>query len=138
MAVTANQLIVAQNPRGLVRGRVAASTTLYQGTMAFAIAASGFINGSIAAGANHFMGIVKDQVDNGAGGDGDKNVELFTKGTFELQGSGFTQALVGDKIYAVDNFTVNGTATSQTLIGRCVEFISATRIMVEIEVGAQA
>lgn len=138
MATTSNQLIVAQCPRGLQKGLVVASKTLYQGTLAFAVAASGYITDSMAAGANHFMGIVKDNVDNSAGASGDKTVELYTEGVFEMQGSGFTQALVGDKIYAIDNFTVDNTATSQTLIGRCVEYISATKIMVKIEVGVQA
>ena len=138
MAVTANQLIVAQSPGGLQKGLVAASTTLYQGTLAFSIAASGYIDDDIAAGANHFMGIVKEKADNSSGAAGDIDVELYTTGVFQMEGSGFTQALVGDKIYAVDNFTVNTTSASQTLVGRCVEFISSTKIMVKIEVGVQA
>lgn len=138
MAVTENQLIAAQGAGGLQKGLVVASMTLYQGTLAFSVAASGYITDAIAAGANHFMGIVKEKVDNSGGSSGDKAVELYTKGRFRMFGSSFTQALVGDKIYAIDNFTVDATSASQTLVGRCVEFISDTEIVVDIEVGVQA
>src|SRR5690554_2437007 len=138
MAVTANQLIVSQDQGSLRSVPVAASTRIYQGTLVYSVAASGFADDGHATGANSFLGIANGEADNSSGSAGDKKVEVFTHGAFELQGSGFTQALVGDKIYGVDNFTVTATATNNTLIGRCVEFVSATKIMVEIEVGTQA
>ena len=138
MAVTANQLIAARNPGGLISAPVAASTRLYQGTMSFAVAASGYADDDTATGANAFLGIVKDDTDNSSGSAGDKTAELYTDGIFELAGSGFTQALVGDKIYASDNFTVTATSTNNTMIGRCVEFVSATKLRVQILVGTQA
>lgn len=138
MAATTNQLIVAQQPSGLVGVPVVASVNIPQGTMVFGIAASGLATNAIAAGANHFLGIARGQADNSAGADSAKTVEVYQTGVFQLEGSGFTQALVGDKIYAVDNFAVNATAAAQTLVGRCVEFVSSTKIMVRIEVGIQA
>lgn len=138
MAATTNQLIKAQQPDGLIAVPVIASTNFPQGTMAFAVAASGHASNVIASGANAFLGVVKEQCDNSSGAAAAKKVELYTQGVFEFQGTGFTQALVGDKIYAIDNFAVDGTSTNQTLIGRCTEFISSTRIMVQIEVGTQA
>jgi hypothetical protein len=138
MAATTNQVIVAQEPSGLVGVPVVASVNIPQGTMVFAVAASGLATNSIAGGANHFLGIARGQADNSSGGNSDKTVEVFQTGVFQLEGSGFTQALVGDKIYAVDNFAVNATATSQTLVGRVTEFVSSTKIMVRLETGIQA
>jgi predicted RecA/RadA family phage recombinase len=132
MAVTANQPIRATNPHDLISTPVIASTTLYQGTLAFAVAASGHASNVIAAGANSFLGIVKSEADNSTGAAAAIQAEIYTKGIFELQGSSFTQALVGDLIYAVDNFTVNATSSSQSLVGKCVGFVSTTKILVDI------
>lgn len=138
MAATTNQLIKAQQPDGLVAIPVIASLFVPQGTMVFSVAASGHGSNAIAAGANHFMGIAKEQCDNASGAAAAKKVEVYTKGRFLLPGTGLTQAMVGDKAYAVDNFAVDGTSTSQTLIGRFTEFVSSTAMYVDIEVGVQA
>lgn len=138
MASTQNQLIKSRNPGGKVAIPSAASIRHYQGCAVFSIAASGYATDAIAAGANAFMGIAIAECDNSAGAAGDKKVEVYTGGEFELQGSSLTQALVGDKIYMSDNFTATGTSTNNTLVGRCTEFISSTRIMVKLEVGTQA
>jgi hypothetical protein len=132
MAVSANQPIRARDPEGLIAVPVIASTTLYQGTLAFAVAASGHASNVIAAGANSFLGIVKSEADNSSGAAAAISAEIYTQGQFELQGSGFTQALVGDLIYAVDNFAVNATSTNQPIVGKCLVFISSTKIIVDI------
>lgn len=137
MSVAANQ--VTKREEGCRQSYpIAASTHIYAGTLVFLTAAGGFADDDTATGANAFGGVAIDEGNNAAGANGDIEVECHTEGVFELQGSGFTQALVGDKIYASDNYTVTGTSTSNTLIGRCVRFVSATRILVKIEVGTQA
>lgn len=138
MAVTANQATPMRNPRSRVSVPVAAGIRIYEGTMVFGIAASGYGTDAIAAGANHFLGIAAAEADNSAGAAGDISVDLYTEDEADLPGTGLTQALVGDKIYASDNYTVTATATSMTLIGRCTEFLSSTKIRVKLEVGAQA
>jgi hypothetical protein len=132
MAVTTNQLIRAQAPGLRETIPVIASTKLLQGTLVYAVAASGHGSNVIAAGANSFFGINTEEADNSSGAAADINAECFTRGVFVLQGSGFTQALVGDLIYGVDNFTVNGTSTNQPVVGKCVGFLSATEILVDI------
>jgi predicted RecA/RadA family phage recombinase len=67
---------------------------------------------------------------------GDANVECWTEGDFELLTASADQGWVGDLIYAVDNYMVDKTSASQTLVGRCVGFVSATRIIVRIQVNA--
>lgn len=138
MATSQNQLIKSRNARSRVAIPVKGSTHIYQGQLVFAVAASGLADSAIATGANALFGVAAEEKDNSSGSDGDLKVECFTEGEFELQGSGFTQALVGDKIYASDNFTVTGTSTNNTLIGRCTEYVSSTKIMVKLEPGTQA
>lgn len=132
MAATANQTIKAQEPRSRRGMPVAASTKLYQGTLAF-INAAGYADDDTNSGANVLAGVVAEEADNGSGGNGDKNVEVYQRGMFYLPGSGFSQGDVGSLVYASDNFTVTTTATSNTLVGRIKEFVSATLVGVELE-----
>lgn len=131
MAATADQLIVRQE-EGLLCYPVAASTTLYQGTMAFQTAA-GYADDDTGAGQNGFAGIVRNKVDNSAGSAGDKKAELYKVGIFELQGSGFAQTDVGRPVFATDNFTVTTTRTANSVhVGEVVEYVSSTKVMVRI------
>lgn len=129
-AVTANQLLEAQNPERLIAGKAAAEH-LYANTLAFS--ASGYVSGDDNGGSNPFLGVVTDEVDNSGGSAGDLSCELYTDGVFYLKGSGFSQATVGAAIYAVDNYTVQTSSTSASLIGKCVEFVSSTKIGVLIK-----
>jgi hypothetical protein len=135
MAVTADQPIKVQSPGELVAYKAVASVAHYGGTLAFIIPASGYATNVIAAGANTFAGVVKS---NGGitapAASGDANVECWTHGDFELLTSGADQSWVGDLVYAVDNYMVDKTSASQSIVGRCVGFVSATRIIVRIEV----
>ena len=133
MAVTANQLVNREDGN-YGGGPVLTSITLYIGTLAFIDAANGFITNVVNSGANKFAGITRDYVDNSSGASGDKKIILYERGTFELEGAGFTQADVGKKAYASDNFTVTTTATSNTYIGTITRVISATKIQVALDV----
>lgn len=138
MAATTDQLIVAQEPCSRRSFPVAASISIPQGTLVFATAGGGFATNAVATGGNHFLGVAIASADNSAGSNGDIQVECYTSGSFELPGSSLAQALVGDKIYAPDNYTVSGTSTDSTLIGRCDGFVSSTKIRVKLETGLQA
>lgn len=136
MAVTANQKAQAQDPGGL-RAGLADARNLYEGTIAFfertSAASEGYVTDLDDGGVNNFAGIVKEQVDNSGGSAGDLAVEFYTRGAFVLQGTGFHMGLVGDKAYASDNFTITNSASSTTLIGKFIEYISATKMRVEIQ-----
>jgi hypothetical protein len=95
--------------------------------------ASGYATDVTATGVNEFVGIAKADVDNSSGSNGDKVVEVFTRGSFELVGSGFTQASNYQLIYAVDNYVISTTSTNNTKIGRATEFVSSTKLMVDID-----
>ena len=133
MAVTAEQLMKIQGPRHTGYGPVAASTILYGGTMVFVDASTGYLTGDDDGGSNAFAGIAKRTYDNSSGSAGDVDAELWTECDIELTGSSFTQATNGVDIYATDNYTVTASSTSSTYIGRCVAFVSSTKIIVRLE-----
>ncbi len=133
MAVTANQIVKKQD--GSIRSYpVAASTKIYQGTLVF-LTASGYADDDTATGVNGFLGIAKEYVDNSSGSAGDLSVEVYTEGDFELVGGGtYTQANVGDIVYAEDNYTIGVAISSASVpIGKVSRFVSGTKLIVEIE-----
>jgi len=132
MAVTANQLTVRAD--GYKVGYpVAASTTLYQGTLAFANS-SGYLDDDTATGVNSFAGINIDYVDNSSGSNGDLSADVWKKGEFLLTGSGFAQTSVGLRVYATDNYTITTTNSSSAVyIGICTGYVSSTKIYVSID-----
>jgi predicted RecA/RadA family phage recombinase len=137
MAITADRAMKIQSPGKLVSYPAVASVVHYGGALVYLVAASGYATNAIAAGANQFAGIVKS----GGGiaapaSSGDANVECWTEGDFELPTTGASQAWVGDLIYGIDNGSVDATSTSQSLVGRCVGFVSSTKIIVRIQVNA--
>ena len=132
MAVTADQKIERSDAdKGWMP--VAASKTLYQGTLAFV--ASGYASDDDNGGANAFAGIVVQKADNASGSAGGEEVELYLRGKFKLSFPGvtLTQADVGATAYATDNYTCTDVATSATAIGKIVEFIDANTAMVQID-----
>lgn len=133
MAVTANQPIKVQSPGKLVNYPCVASVAHYAGTLGFIIPASGYLTNVIAAGVNTFAGIVKEAVA-APSASGDAKVDCWTEGDFELTTTGADQSWVGDLIYAVDNYAVDKTSASQSLVGRCVGYVSATKIIVRIDI----
>ncbi len=145
MAATENQKIQAQGAGGL-RAGLADAVRLYEGTIAFfertSGAAEGFVTDLDDSGANNFAGIVKAEVNNSAGSAGDLAVEFYTEGGFVFSGTStavgntFNQGHVGDKAYASDSNTITNDSSSTTLIGKFIEFISTTKMRVEIQSGS--
>ncbi len=132
-AVSANQITLMQGAGRLTRSK-AAAVNLYAGTLAFFDASTGYITNDDNAGANAFAGVVYQQCDNSGGSAGDLEVELYTDGIFRLTGSSFTQATNGDLVYAIDNYTIQASATSASKVGRVVNYVSATVVDVLINV----
>lgn len=136
MSVAANQLIERQEGCKTAIP-VAASTHIYQGTLVFV--AAGYADDDTGSGANRFGGIAIEEKDNSSGSAGDLAVEVWNKGVFTLVGSGFAQTSVGKDVFASDNYTITLTASASTVrIGRIVEYISATKVRVLIDVPDRA
>jgi len=135
MSVSANQLMPMQEG---CRGNepVAASTYIYKGTLTFIALASGNLDDDTGSGANSFAGMALDEVDNSGGSGGAKRCDVQREGVFPLPGSGFSQASVGQAVFATDNYTVttDGTTAGAVRIGVCVGYISSTKINVMLHV----
>ena len=131
MAVTANQVI--EKREGRRSYPVAASVHIYEGTLVF-LTAAGYATDVTATGVNGFVGVAVGEVDNSSGSAGDLTVEVWAEGEFVLQGTGFAQADVGSKVYAEDNYTVGvSISTASVPIGMVTEYISSTKIRVDID-----
>ena len=131
MSVTTDQLINRGDTR-YMGGVVAAATILYGGTMVF-VNASGYLDDDTNSGANKFAGIAPERYDNSGGANGEVKAKIENQGYFVLSGSGFTQADVGAKVYASDNYTLTKTAAGNSFVGVIREYISATQVKVEIK-----
>ena len=131
-AVTEAQIVKRRHAQNEDSFPVLASTAIYQGTLVYVVAASGYATGDDAGGANAFVGVALETADNSSGSNGDINVRVIPVGQFLLTGSGFSQATVGDLVYGIDNFTLQTSATSATLIGRVKEYVSSTQVWVEL------
>ena len=132
MAVTANQIV--KRAEGCRRAYpVAASTRIYEGTFVF-VTASGYADDDTATGVNGFVGIAVAAVDTSSGSAGDKWVEVYTEGDFEVTGSGFAQTDVGMPIYADDNYAcVLSLGSTSVRIGKIVRYVSSTKHIVAIQ-----
>jgi hypothetical protein len=133
MAVTANQIVKRQGRDGKIRDvPVAASTIIYEGTMVFEDAGGDFTGTVLENGS--FAGIAREHVDNSAGADGDKRVEVWTDGVFELtmDTTSLIAADIGKAVYGVDNFTISETATDLVPVGIIVKVLSTTKALVAI------
>lgn len=128
-AVTADQIVKRQHMSHYSGNPVAASTIIYKGTLVFD--AAGYMSGT--AGGNKFMGVSRGHYDNSAGANGDIHCEYDTHGRVLLTGSGFVAADVGVKVYAVDNFTISKTSTSNSYIGVIESYVSATQVWVTLD-----
>ena len=132
MAVSANQVTTHKLSDQTQRYPVAGSVTIYDGTLVFGTAA-GYASDVIATGANVLLGVACEYADNTSGSAGYKTVLVRTNGRFLLTGSSLAQANVNDLFYASDNYTVTGTSTDNTKVGRCKEFVSSTKVWIEID-----
>ena len=131
MAVTANQLVKREDDTVLNNVPVAASTRIYAGTLVFE-KSDGFADDDTGSGANNFLGISRDDVDNSSGSAGDLNVELWREGIFTLTGASFAQTSVGKPVFASDNYTLSLTGAGNSFVGIIEGYISSTKVRVRI------
>ncbi len=108
-------------------------TKIYAGSLVCVSGAGGFAIPAADAAGNIFVGVALEQVDNSAGGDGDKKVKVRRTGVFEFNASSITQAMVGDIMYIVDDETFDETSPGNSVFcGRLVKYESATRGWIDI------
>jgi len=134
VATTQNQLI-NRGDRDRAAVPVLAGAVIPTGTLFF-VTAAGFATN--AATGNVLGGLAVRGGDNASGASGDVTVEGWRAGQFVLPGTGFSQASVGDKVFAVDNYALTTTAGSNIYAGKVTEFVSATEVKFDLDALADA
>jgi hypothetical protein len=111
---------------------MAAGAVISAGDMVGFTAGGGFARRLVALDA--FAGVAMVSRDNTGGLDGAKKIRVKQIGWHKLNGSGLTQASVGDLMYASDHVTITATSAGNSKIGRGDQFISTTKMLIMLDV----
>lgn len=127
MAVSTGQIVKRQGrDGGHAAIGVAAGKIIYEGTAVFLDAGGDATDVKVDAN-TIFAGIARETVDNSAGADGDKQVEVWTDGDFELTIAGtLADSEIGTAVYASDNYTFNQTSTANVAIGKLMDRVNGS------------
>ena len=89
---------------------------------------------NVASNLDVFAGVAVETVDNSAGSDGDKVVQVFKTGEFSFIGASLAITDVGLVAYLTDTQTIaNAVGTGKTPCGIITEVVSATEARVRID-----
>lgn len=108
-----------------------AAVKIYAGAMV-ALNTSGYVTNAADTASFVFVGSALDLIDNSAGSAGALTIRVRTTGVIQCVTSGATQATVGAKVYVSDNQTVATSTSNSVLVGRVVEYDSATSVRVKM------
>lgn len=112
----------------------------YRGALAMFDATTGLVVKGADTAGGILAGVVAGEADLTALAAGAGRVELYREGVFEFTyGPGSaTDALVGDTVVIADDQTVTtaAVATNDVTAGQIVEVVSATKVRIQIKVGA--
>ncbi|MBC8138712.1 MAG: hypothetical protein H8F28_22760 [Fibrella sp.] len=120
----------------LVAYNIAAATKIYKGALVAVTDATGYLTNASDAAGTTFAGIAFEGGDNSSGAAGGLGLRVEKTGTFILDFSGSTsQAIIGKKVYAVDNQTVALAASTANdlYVGDVVALISGGKVRVRID-----
>jgi len=117
---------------------------IYKGAIVMSTDANGYLYAGADSASCTFEGVAVEKslsADVTTDADGARNIRLFRTGVFQFPtGQTASQAWVGFKVYITDDNTVDlvGTPTNDVYVGRCVAYISANLIKVDIGDAASA
>ena len=132
MAALTTSLEVDEKQDNLLDLPIVASDIIYRGAICKNNAAGFLAPASAEAGAS-FAGMAEEEVDNSSGAAGDLNAKVRTRGVFLLTGVSFTQADIGEAVYASDDQTVSITqGANEQEVGKIVELESSTQVWVRL------
>jgi len=133
MAITTAKRNLDWAPGDIISYKMS-NVSIPEGAIVSINAAGYAVNGTDAA-SEIFAGIADESIDNSAGSAGDKRIRVRRNGvyTFIFDGTA-TIADVNTLVYIKDNETVDiaGDLTNDVLVGRIVEFLTATTVRVDI------
>lgn len=135
-AATANRVTASRNLGTKHQVPVAASTTIYAGTIVM-IDSAGYARPAAASVTNKgVVGVATAKVDNSSGSAGDLNV-IAQEGEFLFAGDTLGQDDLNAIMYADDDQTIDETqATNCPRVGFLTEFVSASSGWVKISIEA--
>ena len=111
---------------------VGGSVRIFRGAMVMHGPAGYLIPAAAQAGAV-FAGIAEQSVDNSSGAAGDVTCRHKIEGVYLMKCAGFTQADVGEQVYAEDDESVTKTVGNNVPVGQVVKFVSATQVWVKLD-----
>jgi hypothetical protein len=135
MAMTSNKDIARKEGR-IEAFPVEDSVHIYKGALV-ALNAAGYLEPASDAAGKVLAGVAYEECDNTLDGhsQGGKTCRVTRVGVFKLEASSVAQALVGRKVYVVDDATVDETTSHSLLAGVVVEVLSSTAAWVDIGSG---
>jgi len=135
--LTANQVnIYDSDPAEFSAVAIADNVIVYKGS------AVGSLNGygRQLVAADVFLGFAEQHIDNTATGHvvGGINIPLRTRGRIQVPIANAAVTDVNKAVYMSDGNTFTYTSSSNTLVGRVLQFISTGIVLLEFSVGAQS
>lgn len=119
---------------GRLQSMPAAVATIYKNAILMRNPAGYVLPAASLSGAV-FAGVAYEACDNSGGAAGDKSLRVETERAFEFAGAGFTQADLLKEVYAADDNTVQLAAGVDLVkVGKIIEVISATKVLVKLAV----
>jgi hypothetical protein len=138
MAMTANKDVARKEGR-VESFAVEDDVHIYKGALV-ALNASGYLEPASDAADKVLAGVAYEECDNTLDGhsQGGKSCRVERTGVFKLGASSVAQALVGRRVYVVDDATVDETTNHSLLAGVVVEAVSSTVCWVDVGPGTVA
>ena len=130
MALSGNREVDRYVDQALRSYLVAADAHVYKGAFV-GLDGSGYARALQAGDA--CVGLAYEECDNSGGANGDARVRVYTQGDFlhALTGAALTD--IGAAVYASDDGTLTLTATSNSLVGVCVDRPEANQIILRLD-----
>jgi predicted RecA/RadA family phage recombinase len=128
MALSANRDVDRYVDQELRSFKVAASAQIYKG--GFVGLSSGYAR-ALTAG-DQCVGIAYEEADNSSGSAGDISVRVFTLGDFLHALSSAALTNIGDAVYASADDTLTFTATSNSLVGICIDVPETDKVILRL------
>jgi len=111
--------------------QVAANAVIYKNALV-KVNASGYLAPCAAEAGALFVGMAYEAVDATGLSNGDVSIRVELKNAIEIAGSGFVQGDIMKAVYASDDNTVSTVqGANEQLVGRIIEVISATKVLVQ-------
>ena len=137
MAALTNNYRANEKAAHLVAYNAGANAVIWQGALVVSDDATGLIEPASDAAAKTFVGVAFEPTDNGGGAAGANSGRVQKSGSFvyALSGDPATQAVVGKKVFALDDNTValTGHSAHGVYVGDVVGLVASGMVRVRID-----